>query len=161
MWNPKLCGKLDQRIVQYGQFNVIGFVLFLVFVFVLFCFCICFVLFFSLNSSNKMSYLKGRVMGPLLVLVCHLLGENEIVTCKIVSFLCSLVNFLLENLIVFFLEIKFQNGAHLKKKVYFWPTFHIFLVTREKTQKFLQHIFHFHTNTYFVHLIDFFPFQNC
>ena len=55
-------------------------------------------------------------MGPLFVLV---LWENIIVTCKIVSFLCSLDNFLLKNVIISFLEIKFQNGAHLKKGGYF------------------------------------------
>ena len=33
--------------------------------------------------------LKGTQMGPLLVLVCPCIRENEIVTCKIVSFLCS------------------------------------------------------------------------
>ena len=31
-----------------------------------------------------------------------------------------------------------------------------FLVTIEKLQKFLQHISHSHTNTYFAHPIDFF-----
>ena len=58
-------------------------------------------------------------MGPVLVLVCPCFRENVIVTFKIGSFLCSLDNFLLKNVIVFFfffLEIKFQNGAHLKKK---------------------------------------------
>ena len=47
-------------------------------------------------------------MGPLLVLVSPCFGENVVVTCKIGYFLCSLD--------VFFLEIKFQNGAQLKKK---------------------------------------------
>ena len=37
------------------------------------------------------------------------------------SFLGSLDNFLLKNVFL----IKFQNGAHLKKKDYFWFTFHI------------------------------------
>ena len=55
-------------------------------------------------------------MGPLLVLVSPCFRENAIVTCKIVSFLCSLDNFLLKNVIVSFLEIQFQNGDHLKKK---------------------------------------------
>ena len=43
-----------------------------------------------------------------------------------------------------------------KKWGYFWPTFLHFLVTREKTQKFLQQISHLHTHTYFAHPIDFF-----
>ena len=56
-----------------------------------------------------------------------------------------------------FLEIKFQNSAHffLKKKLFFTYFSH-FLVTREKTQNFFQHIAHFHTYTYFAHPIDFF-----
>ena len=38
--------------------------------------------------------------------------------------------------------------ALIKKEGYFWPTFHIFLVTSEKTQKFLHQISHLHTYTY-------------
>ena len=41
-------------------------------------------------------------MGPVLVLVCTCFRKNVIVTCKIVSFLCSLDNFLLADAIVFF-----------------------------------------------------------
>ena len=54
-------------------------------------------------------------MGPLLVLVCPCFKKNVIVTCKTVSFfLCSLDDFLLKKVIVnAFMEIKFQNGAHL------------------------------------------------
>ena len=55
-------------------------------------------------------------MGPLLVLVSPCFRENVVVTCKIESFLCSLDNLLQRNVIVFFLKIKFQNGAHLQKK---------------------------------------------
>ena len=61
-------------------------------------------------------------MDPLLVLVSPCLRENVVVTCKIGSFLCSLDNLLQTNVIVFFffffLEIKFQNGAHLKKGLF-------------------------------------------
>ena len=53
------------------------------------------------------------------------------------------------------LEIKFQNGAHLKKKAIFDLLFN-FLVTREKTQKIFQHISYLHTYTYFAHPVDFF-----
>ena len=59
-----------------------------------------------------------------------------------------------------FLEIKFQNGAHLKKKELFLTHFSHFLVTREKLQKFLRHISHSHTYTYFAHPIDFFCLTN-
>ena len=55
-------------------------------------------------------------MVPLLVLVSPRFWENVVVTCKIGSFLCSLDNLLHKNVTVFFfLEIKCQNGAHLKK----------------------------------------------
>ena len=52
------------------------------------------------------------------------------------------------------MEIKFQNGAHLKKRAILTYFSH-FLVTREKLQKFLQHISQTHTYTYFAHPIDF------
>ena len=42
------------------------------------------------------------------------------------------------------MEIKFQNGAHLKKGLLLTYFSH-FLVTSEKLQKFLQHISHIHT----------------
>ena len=49
------------------------------------------------------------------------------------SFLCSLDNFLLKNVIVFiFVENKFENNAYLKKG-YFGPTFH--MVPSEKRKK--------------------------
>ena len=93
-------------------------------------------------------------MGPWLVLVSPCFRENVVATCKIGSFLCSLDNLLQKNVIVFFLEIKWQNGAHLKKGLFLIHFSH-FLVTREKLQKFLQHISHSHTYTYFAHPIDF------
>ena len=70
-------------------------------------------------------------MGTLFVLVSPCFRENVVVTCKIGYFLCSLDNFLQKNVIVFFLEIKFQNGAHLKKGL-FLTYFSHFLVVREK-----------------------------
>ena len=102
-------------------------------------------------------------MGQWLVLVSPCFRENVVATCKIGSFLCSLDNLLQKKVIVFsLLEIKFQNGAHLKKGLFL--TYHShFLVTREKLQKFLQHISHSHTYTYvsaICHPIDFFCFTN-
>ena len=82
-------------------------------------------------------------MGPWLVLVSPCFRENVVVTCKIGSFLCSLENLLQKNVIVLFLEIKFQNGAHLKKGL-FLTYFSHFLVTRESYQNsfstYLKHI---------------------
>ena len=118
-----------------------------------------------LSSRNYILFqscknLKGCGMGPWLVLVspCFRVnaGVNVVTTCKIGSFLCSLHNLLQKNVIVFFfLEIKFQNGAHLKKGL-FLTYFSHFLVIREKLQKFLQHISHSHTYTYFAHILTFF-----
>ena len=102
---------------------------------------------------------KGCGMGPWLVLVSPCFRENVVATCKIGSFLYSLDNILQKNVIVSFLEIKFQHGAHLKKGL-FLTYFSYFLVTREKLQKFLQHISHSHTYTYFAHPIDFFCLTN-
>ena len=64
--------------------------------------------------------------------------ENVVATCKIGSFLYSLDNLLQKNVLVLFLEIKFQNGAHLKTKGLGLTYFSHFLVTREKLQKFLH-----------------------
>ena len=95
-------------------------------------------------------------MGALFVLVSPCFREYVVVTCKIGSFLCSLDNLLQKNAI-FFLKIKWRSfGAHLKKEL-FLTHFSHFLVTREKLQKFLQHISHSHRPTYmyFAHSIDF------
>ena len=99
-------------------------------------------------------------MGPWLVLVSPRFRQNLVATCKIWPFLCSLDNLLQKNVIVFFfLEIKYQNGAHLQKGL-FLTYFSHFLVSREKLQKFLQHISHSHTYMYFAHPFDFFCLTN-
>ena len=69
-------------------------------------------------------------MGPMLVLVPPSFRVKVVVTCKMGSFLCSLDNSLQTTLLFsfFFLEIKFQNGAHLKKGL-FLTYFSHFLVT--------------------------------
>ena len=54
-------------------------------------------------------------MGPLFVLVSPCFRENVVVTCKVGSFLCSLINLLQKNVIVFFFGNEFQNDAQLKK----------------------------------------------
>ena len=97
-------------------------------------------------------------MGPLLVLVCPCFRENVIVTCKIASFLCSLDNFLLKNVTVFFFINQISKWRPFEKKGYFDLLF-IFLVTREKDTKIPSaHISltYIHTYTYFAHSIDFF-----
>ena len=89
--------------------------------------------------------------------LCPLVLEN----CKChMQNLCFVVwiIFFCEMKLFSFLEIKFQNGAHLKKG-YFWSTFHI-LVTRETTQKFIQHISQLHTRVLLTHWL-FLPSQFC
>ena len=100
-----------------------------------------------------MEWVHGLFLFPLVF------RENVVATCKIGSFLCSLDNLLQKKYLFSFLEIKFQNGTHLKKGL-FLTYFSHFLVTREKLQKFLQHIPHSHTYTYFAHPIDFFCLTN-
>ena len=82
-------------------------------------------------------------MGPLLVLVSHCFRENVVVR------LCSLDNLLQKNVIVFFFGNQISKWRSFEeKKGYFWPTFHNFLVTREKLQKekFLRtYLTHIHT----------------
>ena len=52
------------------------------------------------------------------------------------------------------------KGVSFEKKGLFLTYFSLFLVTREKLQKFLQHISQTHTYTYFAHPIDFFCLTN-
>ena len=94
-------------------------------------------------------------MGPLLVLVSLCFRKNEIVTWKIVSFLCSLDNFLPKNGIIIFFENQISKWRSFEKRAIF-DLFFTFLVTREKTRKFLRHTSHLHTYTYFAHPIHFF-----
>ena len=110
-------------------------------------------------------------MGPLLVLVSPCFGENVVVTCKIGSFLCSLDNLLQKNVIVVFLEIKFQNGAYLKKKKAIIDLLFSFFSHQGKVTKnpsahiSLTYIHVFcspykqNTYMYFAHPIDFLPNQ--
>ena len=113
--------------------------------------------------SSSILRFKGCGMGPWLVLVSSCLRENVVATCKIRSFLCSLDNLLQKNvIIVLFFGNQISKWRSFEKKGYFWPTFHIFykLVTRERLQKFLQHISQTHTYTYFAHPIVFFCLTN-
>ena len=103
--------------------------------------------------------LKGCGMGPWLVLVSPCFRENVVATCKIGSFLCSLDNLLQENVIVLFFGNQILKWRSFEKKKAILTYFSYFLVTREKLQKFLQHISHSHSYTYFAHPIDSFTLQ--
>ena len=99
-------------------------------------------------------------MGPWLVLVSPCFRENVVAICKIGCFLCSQDNFLQKNVIeLFFWNSNFKMALVLKKGL-FLTYFSHFLVTREKLQKFLQHISQTYTYTYFAHPIDFFCLTN-
>ena len=81
--------------------------------------------------------------------------ENVVTTCKIRPFLCSLDNLLRKYVIVLkFFGNQISKWHSFEKRAIFDLLF-TFLVTREKLQKFLQHISHSHTYTYFAHPIDF------
>ena len=103
--------------------------------------------------------LKGCGMGPWLVLVSPCFRENVDATWKIGSFLCSLDNLLQKNVIVFFFGNQISKWRSFKKGL-FLTYFSHFLITREKLQKFLQHISHSHTYMYFAHPIDIFCLTN-
>ena len=99
-------------------------------------------------------------MGPWLVLVSPCFRENVVATCKIGSFLCSLDNLLQKNVIVLFFGNQISKWRSSFEKRLFLTYFSHFLVTREKLQKFLQHISHSQTYTYFAHPINFFCLTN-
>ena len=100
-----------------------------------------------LKIPGSVPVVKGYGMGTLFVLVSPCFRENVVVTCKIGSFLCSLDNLLQKNKNVSFLEIKFQNGAHLKKRAIFDLLF-TFLSHQGKVTK----ISSAHTSLTYIHV---------
>ena len=109
----------------------------------------------SSKTPSLQCEIKGCGMGTLFVLVSPCFRENVVVTCKIVSFLCSLDDLLQINVIVFFFGNQISKWRSFEKRAILTYFSH-FLVTKEKFQKFLQHISHSHTYMYFAHPIDFF-----
>ena len=63
--------------------------------------------------------IKDREMGPLLILVSLCFRKNEIVTCKIVTFLCSFDNFLPKNVIVIFFGNQISIWRSFEKRAIF------------------------------------------
>ena len=97
--------------------------------------------------------------GPMACSCFPCFRENEVATCKIGSFLCSLDNLLQKNVIVLFFGNQISKWRLFEKKAIFDLLF-TFFSHQGKLQKFLQHISHSHTYTYFAHPIDFFlPYQ--
>ena len=88
----------------------------------------------------------ARGMGPWFVLVSPCFRENVVATCKIGSFLCSLDNLLQKNVIVLFFGNQISKWHSFEKGAILTYFLH-FLVTREKLQKFLQHMSQTHTYT--------------
>ena len=88
-------------------------------------------------------------MGPRLVLVSPCFGENVVATCKIFH------NLLQKNVIVFIFGNQISKWRSFEKRPIFDLLF-TFFSHQGKLQKFLQHISHSHTYTYFTHPIDFF-----
>ena len=62
---------------------------------------------------------KGCGMGPWLVLVSPCFRENEVATCKIVSFLCSLDNLLQKKVIVLFFGNQISKWRSFEKRSIF------------------------------------------
>ena len=109
----------------------------------------------AFKTAEIRRFFKGCGMGPWIVLVSPCFRENVVAIFKIGSFLYSLDNLLQKNVIVLFLGNQISKWRSFEKRAVFDLLF-TFLVTREKLQKFLQHISHSHTYTYFAHPIDFF-----
>ena len=105
------------------------------------------------KNHGSLTRVKGCGMGPWLVLVSPCFRENVVATCKIGSFLCSLDNLLQKNVIVFLFGNQSSNWRSFEKRVIFDLLF-TFFSHQGKLQKFLQHISHSHTYTYFAHPID-------
>ena len=84
--------------------------------------------------------LNGCGMSPLLVLFSPCFRGNKVVTCKIVSFLCSLDNLLQKNVIVFFFENKISKWRLFEKSAIFNLLFTLFSYQGKVTKIPLAHI---------------------
>ena len=102
---------------------------------------------------------KGCGMGTVFVLVSPCFRENVVVTCKIGSFLSSLDNLCQKNVIVFFLEIKFQNGTHLKKGLFMTYFSHFFSHQGKVTKIPTAHISHTYIHVFCSSYWLFLPYQ--
>ena len=86
-------------------------------------------------------------MGPWLVLVSPCLRENVVATCKIGSFLCSLDNFLLKNVIVLFFGNQISKWRSFEKRAVFDLLFTFFSHQGKVTNIPSAHILtHIHTH---------------
>ena len=83
-------------------------------------------------------------MGPLLVLVCPCFRENVIVTCKIVSFLCSLDNFHMKNVIIFFFGNQILKWCSFVKRAIFDLLFTFFYSPWKRHKNSFTYLTHIH-----------------
>ena len=98
----------------------------------------------EVSKSNVM--VKGTQMGSLLVLACPCFWEDVIVTLKIVSFLCSLDNFLLKKVIVFFFGNQNSNWCSFEKRAISDLLFTFFSQQGKNTKKsFCTYLTYIHT----------------
>ena len=95
----------------------------------------------------ELKYLfKGCGMGPWLVLVSPCFRENEVATCKIGSFLCSLDNLLQKNVIVFFFGNQISKWRSFEKRAIFDLLFTFFSYRGKVTKiPFSTYLTHIHT----------------
>ena len=68
------------------------------------------------TTRQPSNLFKGCGMGPWLVLVSPCFRENVVATCKIGSFLCSLVNLLQENVIFLFFGNQISKWCSYEKR---------------------------------------------
>ena len=99
---------------------------------------------------------EGRVIGPLLALVCPCFRKNVIVTCKMVSFSYSLDNFVLKDVIVFNFGKHILQWRPFEERTIFDSFFTFFFCHQAKDRKIHSaHILRAQ-NTYFAPPFDFF-----
>ena len=98
---------------------------------------------------RDVEWVHGLFLFPLI------LGKMYLPHAKLGLFFCSLDTLLQKNVIVLFFGNQISKWRSFEKGL-FLTYFSHFLITREKLQKFLQHISHSHTYTYFAHPIDYF-----
>ena len=75
--------------------------------------------FLQVKQFHDAKVFKGCGMGPWLFLVSPCFMENEVATCKIGSFLCSLDNLLQKNVNVFFFGNQISKWRSFEKRAIF------------------------------------------
>ena len=102
----------------------------------------------SSNNLRGVEWVHGLFLFPLV------LGKMQFPHAKL-DLVYSLDNLLQKNVIVLFFGNQISKWRSFKKRAIFDLLF-TFFIHQGKLQKFLQHISHSHTYTYFAHPIDFF-----